>query len=112
MHATFEEQQDDVITRNSKIKKLQDANDRVVSRSVKELTFIMTRLRVVSMRYGFQLNQDKTKVMIVDRPINNQLGTPNIAGFQTVEQSMKQLFGLTNYKHMNEGEKKLADVQR
>lgn len=44
----------------------------------------MQRLAIRSRTYGLEINTAKTKVMIVDRPNNNNPDTARIAGYEVV----------------------------
>lgn len=87
MREIFDEWQGGVMIGGHKVNNLRYADDTVVLASSKEeLQQVMVRLKEISGRYGLKLNQDETKVMIVDGAKNNQPKVKTIAGYETVNQ--------------------------
>ncbi|KAK9871609.1 hypothetical protein WA026_012988 [Henosepilachna vigintioctopunctata] len=68
-----------------RINNLRYADDTVIiAASKEEMQEIMTRLCSISEEYGLELNKQKTKTMIVDRPHNNQPDVQTVAGYEVV----------------------------
>ncbi|XP_071653184.1 uncharacterized protein [Temnothorax longispinosus] len=69
-----------------RISNLRYADDTtILATTAQEMEAIMERLALISREYGLEINRDKTKIMIIDRQMNNQPNVKEVAGFEVVE---------------------------
>jgi len=72
MREVLDEWQGGIPVAGRRINHLRYADDTlIIASTIPEITEIMSRLSVISEKYGLKINKSKTKIMIVDRQDNN-----------------------------------------
>jgi len=81
MREILDEWQGGIPVGGRRINNLRCADDTlIIASTILKITEIMSRLSVISEKYGLKINKSKTKIMIVDKQDNNFPQISEIAG--------------------------------